>query len=106
MATFVDNFLIETIGNRLFWDRLTGQFLIEMKNKISEAKKKIPDMIERKLEEVVDNFDELFELCMSMIANGDEDSIRQIFNDIRGSKWDETVTYYIEIIADKLTRFA
>ena len=32
--------------------------------------------------------------------------IRQMFKDIRESKWDETVTSYIEIIANKLTRFA
>ena len=55
--------------------------------------------------EKVDYFDELFEHFMSMIADGDEDSIRQIFKDIRGSKWIETVTPYIEIIGEELTRF-
>ena len=104
MATFVEHFLRRSSGSTVFWDRLTGQFLIEMKNKIPEMKKKIPDM-NNVVEQFVDYIDELFELFMSMIADGDEDSIRQIFKDIRGSKWTETVTPYIEIIGEELTRF-
>ena len=38
------------------------------------------------------------------IANGDEVWIRQLFRDIRGSKWDEILTIYIETMAVKLRR--
>ena len=105
MVTFDLNFLRRTKGSVAFWDRLTGQFLIEMKNKIPEMKKHIPRMMKDVVDQFVDHFDELFELFMSMIADGDEASIRQIFEDIRGSKWDEIVTSYIQIIAEELTRF-
>merc|ERR1712150_203938 len=40
---------------------------------------------------------------MNMIAAGDDKSIRKLFEDIRGSDWDEAVTSYIKIIAHKLT---
>jgi len=103
MATFVDNFLRRTAGSIVFWDRLTGQFITEMKNKIPEMKKKIPDSVDNVVENLVENFDEHFESYMYMIADGDEDSIRQLFKDIRRSKWDETITSYIEILGDHLT---
>ena len=106
-AVIVENFLRRTTGNQLFWDRLTGQFLIEMKTKISdimdEFKDYLPDL--NTVEDVAETIFEKLTSIMNMIADGDEDSIRRIFNDIRGSKWDETVTSYIEIIANKLTRF-
>merc|ERR1712203_46291 len=102
MATFVDNFLRRTVGSIVFWDRLTGPFIPEMKNEaleiVDDFKYELPDI----------NLDTFFETLTSiifMIADGDEASIRQIFKDIRGSKWDETVTSYIEITAEELTRF-
>ena len=101
MVTFDLNFLRRTKGSVAFWDRLTGQFLIEMKNKIPEMKKEIPHM----MNDVLDKFVDHFERFMSMIADGEEASIRQIFRDIRGSKWDEILISYIEITADNLTRF-
>ena len=42
---------------------------------------------------------------MERIAIGDEIWIRQLFRDIRGSKWDEILTVYIETMAVKLSRF-
>ena len=43
---------------------------------------------------------------MNMTADGDEASIRELFEDIRGSKWDETVaSNFIEIIGAELNRF-
>jgi len=100
MATFVDNFLRRTVGSILFWDRLTGPFIPAMKNEaleiVDDFKYELPDI----------NLDTFFETLTSvifMIADGDEASIRQIFMDIRGSKWDETVASYIEIIAEELT---
>ena len=103
MVTFVDNFLRRTSGSIVFWDRLTGQFLPEMKNKIPHIPHMMNDVVD--VDKFVDHFDELFELFMDMIADGDEASIRQIFDDIRGSKWDEIATSYIQIIAEELTRF-
>merc|ERR1719510_1305882 len=70
---------------------------------MSEMNNKIPDSIDNVVENLVENFDEHFESYMSMIADGDEDSIRQIFRDIRRSKWDETITSYIEIAGYHLT---
>merc|ERR1711953_325526 len=100
MATFVDNFLRRTVGSIVFWDRLTGPFIPEMKNEalqiVDDFKYELPDI----------NLDTFFKTLTSiifMIADGDEASIRQIFKDIRGSKWDETLASYIEIIADELT---
>merc|ERR1711953_751434 len=101
MVTFVDNFLRRTSGSIVFWDRLTGQFLPEMKNKIPHIAHMMNDVVD--VDKFVDHFDELFELFMSMIADGDEASIRQIFEDIRASKWDEIATSYIQIIAEELT---
>merc|ERR1711953_93131 len=99
MATFVDNLLRRTVGSIVFWDRLTGPFIPEMKNEaleiVDDFKYELPDI----------NLDTFFETLTSiifMIADGDEASIRQIFKDIRGSKWDETVTSYIEITAEDI----
>ena len=39
---------------------------------------------------------------INMVADGDDKSIRQLFEDIRGSEWDETVTSYIGIVGEKL----
>merc|ERR1711953_525688 len=99
MATFVDNLLRRIVGSIVFWDRLTGPFIPEMKNEaleiVDDFKYELPDI----------NLDTFFETLTSiifMIADGDEASIRQIFKDIRGSKWDETVTSYIEITAEDI----
>merc|ERR1711953_88792 len=107
MSTFVDNFLRRTVGSIVFWDRLTdgvGQFIPEMRNEVLEIvddfKYELPDI---NMEEVADTFFEKLTSIVSMIADGDEASIRQLFEDIRGSKWDEIVTSYIEIIAEELT---
>merc|ERR1711953_196805 len=93
MSTFVDNFLRRTVGSIVFWDRLTdgvGQFIPEMRNEVLEIvddfKYELPDI---NMEEVADTFFEKLTSIMSMIADGDEASIRQLFEDIRGSKWDE-----------------
>merc|ERR1719219_241877 len=106
MATFVENFLRRTTGSVVFWDHLTGQFLIEMKTKISDIMDEFKDYLTdlNTVEDVAETIFEKLTSIMNMIADGDEDAIHQIFKDIRGSKWDETVTSYIEIIADKLTR--
>merc|ERR1712224_476332 len=37
MATFVENFLRRTLGSIVFWDRLTGQFITEMRQEISNV---------------------------------------------------------------------
>ena len=36
MSTFVDNFLRKTVGSMDFWDRLSQQFIPEVKDKIPE----------------------------------------------------------------------
>ena len=104
MERFVENFLRRTAGSIVFWDRLTGPFLTEMENlemeKIPELKKKTITVVE----EFFENLDQ--NNIMSMIADGDEVAIRQLFRGIRRSKWDETVSYYIWMIGEYLTRFA
>ena len=42
---------------------------------------------------------------MDKIADGDEAWIRQLFKDIRESKWDEKLTSYIQTMGDEITRF-
>ena len=68
--------------------------------KIPELKKKTITVVE----EFFENLDQ--NNIMSMIADGDEVAIRQLFRGIRRSKWDETVSYYIWMIGEYLTRFA
>ena len=119
METFVKNFHRKTVGNEKFWNRLTQQFIPVM------VKEKIPEMIhwlmdqlrtllrendfdylaDINIEDVADTIFEKLTSITAMIADGDKASIRQLFKDIRGSKWDETIISYIEIIGDHLTRF-
>merc|ERR1711874_9753 len=103
MGRFVDNFLRRTAGSIVFWDRLTGSF-------ITEVKSEVPGLLDWMKNNDLDienvDVDPIFEKLtsiMSMIADGDEASIRQLFKNIRDSRWDETITYYIEIIGDHLT---
>merc|ERR1711874_177468 len=103
MATFVENFLRRTVGSIIFWDRLTGQFITEMKTQILDVMVELKDFSEFNFEEADNRAFEKLTSIMNMIADGDEASIRQLFEDIRGSKWDEIVTYYIDIIATELT---
>jgi len=101
MTTFVDNFLRRTIGSILFWDRLTSQFPIEMKTEISEMMEELVDDIN--IEDAAETVLEKLNYTMNMVAYGDEVSIRRLFQDIRASKWDETLTSYIEFVAEELT---
>ena len=110
MATFIDNFLRETFGKEEFWDRLTGQFIPEMvKEKIPELMYSwrvwLDDLADINMEEVADTFFEKLTSIMDMVADGDEASIHQLFKNIQGFKWDATITSYIEIFGDHLTRY-
>jgi len=107
MATFLDNFLRRTIGSIVFWDRLTGQFLTEMKTEISEMMKEFRHILDDiNIEDVADiMFDKLTSI-MNMIADGEEASIRQLFQDIRGSGWERTISHLPEIIFDELTNLS
>ena len=103
MEKFVDNFLRRTLGSIVFWDRLTGQFIPEVKTEIMDELKDYMEDIN--MEDMADTILGKLTSIMNMIAAGDDKSIRQLFEDIRGSEWDEAVTSCIKIIADKLTRF-
>ena len=115
MERFVDNFLRKTFGTEEFWDRLPQQFIPEMvKEKMPRMRNELKswlkennydDLADTNLEDAADLFFEKLTSIMAMIAEGDRGSIRELFQDIRGSRWDENVTSYIRIIADKLTRF-
>ena len=98
MERFVDNFLRRTVGSIVFWDRLTGQFITELENKMKDWLRK-NDLLEN-----IDPFIEKLIFLMDRIADGDEVWIRNVFKDIRGSQWDEGLTSYIEIIGEELTR--
>jgi len=113
MDTFNYNFMRETLGKEEFWDRLPQQFIPEMvketipmmrdelKNWLEEND--FDDLADINMEEAADTFFEKLTSIMEMVADGDEASLHQLFEDIRGSKWDEIVISYIETIADKLT---
>ena len=105
MESFADNWLRRTLGSIVFWDRLTGQFIPEMKNEISDIMAEMKDYMEDlNIEDVADTIFGKLTSIMNMIADGDDKSIRQLFEDIRGSKWDEILTIYIETMAVKLSR--
>ena len=115
METFVKNFLLKTVGNEEFWDRLPQQFIPEMvKEKIPQMmywlrswlrENDFDDLADINMEDVADTFFEKLTSIMDMIADGEEVSIRQLFKKMQGFKWDKTVTSHIETIGDKLTRF-
>ena len=115
METFVKNFLLKTVGNEEFWDRLPQQFIPEMvKEKIPQMmywlrtwlkENDFDDLADINMEDVADTFFEKLTSIMNMIADGDAVSIRQLFKKMQGFKWDKTVTSHIETIGDKLTRF-
>ena len=105
MTKFAENFLRRTVGSIIFWDRLTGQFITEMKTQIPDIMDELKDFLDIDIEDATNTIFEKLTSIMNMIADGDEVSIRQLFEDIRGSKWDEWLSFYIEIIAEKLTRF-
>ena len=105
MERFVDNFFRRTAGSIVFWDRLTGEFITEVKNKL-------PDLLDWMRDNDVDIAnvdidpiaDKVFSI-MNMIADGDQASIRQLFEDIRESEWDERIRSFILFLGDHLTRF-
>merc|ERR1712173_556039 len=101
-TTFAKNFLRRTTGSIVFWDRLTDQFVTETKTEIKDhLMDNLPDT---DMEGVADTILDKLTSIMNMTANGDEASIRKLFEDIRGSNWDEAVVSYIaEVIADKLS---
>jgi len=106
MVTMADNTLRRTFGSIVFWDRLTGQFIPEMKNEISDIMDELKDYLVHNnvdMEDVADTIFVKLTSIMFMVADGDDESIRQLFQDIRRSKWDETVTSYIEIVGEELT---
>jgi len=103
MESFVVNFLRRTIGSIVFWDRLTGPFITEIKNDLGFLYELRHNLADIKLEDVADTIFLEMTSIMDMIADGDETSIRRLFQDIRASKWDEAGTYFIRLIASKLT---
>jgi len=102
MTKFAENFLRRTVGSIIFWDRLTGQFITEMKTQIPDIMDELKDFLDIDIEDATNTIFEKLTSIMNMIADGDEASIRQVFEDIRGSKWDEILTSYIDIIATEL----
>ena len=108
MVTMADNVLRRTLGSMVFWYGLTSQFIPEMKNEISDMVDELKDYLVDNnvdMEDVADTFFKKLTSIMNMVADGDDKSIRQLFEDIRGSKWDETMIYNIGFAGEELTRF-
>ena len=97
MEKFMDNFLYSTVGsNASFYYRFSEEFIPEMKEMLD---------LDRKVENILQLILDKIASFTDRIAMGDEVWMRQFFRDIRGSKWDEIVTFYIETMALKLSRF-
>ena len=75
METFLQNFLRKTVGQQLFWHRLTQQFLPEMLNE--EVPVWAASWLEQELE--LDTLRSLLE----NIAEGNRYKIKKLFRDIR-----------------------